>query len=237
MFKWFSSRLGANLLFLLFPPLGVIVLWKSSSIAKWWKIIASIITILLVIFIAGPYDEAGYKEPTCDLSIYDKLNLNKKVLLHNNCSLHYWVKQNGNKEWIIFLHGAGADHRMFLEQAKALGKHYNLILVDGRGQGKSKMNYLENEVVFKDMIRDFIAVLNTEAIDSGHIVAQSLGASLAQEIAFYYPKRVKKMALIGCYNQHGKTNLLWQVRNVFTAAALNVVSWKKDKPKVRPNDK
>lgn len=169
---------------------------------------------------------AEYREPTYNPAIQSNLGLKQHQLVIKNCQVNYWIKNSNKEKWIIFLHGAGADHRMFLEQVKVLENSYNILLIDGRGQGKSKMIDKNQSVVFSDMIDDVIQIMDITHINQTTIIAQSLGASLAQEVAFNYPDRVRKMVLIGCYNHHDKTNLLWRFRNFLMTTTFQIIPWK-----------
>lgn len=226
MTKWYNNKLLANLLLILIFPIGLYALWKSDNMAKWWKVTATLILSIILVIYLGPYDDAPYQAPTYDIHIHEKIGLAQHQIEVNNCQINYWIKDNDNENWVVFLHGAGQDHRMFLEQANALANTYNLLLIDGRGQGKSKLIDPNKKVVFSDMITDVIQVLNTLKIEEAIIIAQSLGASLAQEIAFRHPTRVGKMVLIGCYNHHEKTGSAWKFKNLVTTTALRVVPWK-----------
>lgn len=64
-----------------------------------------------------------------------------KTLEYMGCSIFYCIeiKEKANN-WVIFLHGAGVDHRMFDDQIKAVPKEYNLLMWDARSHGKSIPN-------------------------------------------------------------------------------------------------
>ena len=171
--KWYNNKLLSNLLLIVFFPVGIYAIWKSSAIAKWWKITATGIVVLVVGISFGPYDSAEYREPTYNPAIQSNLGLKQHQLVIKNCQVNYWIKNSNKEKWIIFLHGAGADHRMFLEQVKVLENSYNILLIDGRGQGKSKMIDKNQSVVFSDMIDDVIQIMNITHINQTTIIAHS----------------------------------------------------------------
>ncbi len=224
---WYNDRLFTHVLLVVFFPVGLYALWKSSVLTKWWKITATALVALVVGIAMGPYDSADYVAPTYDPALDEGLGLVRHQLVHNQCELNYWTKDNQAEKWIVFLHGAGGDHRTFYDQVAAVASSYNLLLIDGRGQGKSRMTNVDYPLQFSDMIGDVIQILDSEHIGKTTIIAQSLGASLAQEVAYYHPERVDKMILIGCYNQHEETGSLWKVRNYLMTTMLRVVPWKK----------
>ncbi len=47
--KWYDNQILTNVLLLIFFPIGLYALWKSNTIAKWWKITASILIGIIVI--------------------------------------------------------------------------------------------------------------------------------------------------------------------------------------------
>ncbi len=44
--KWLENKIVVHLLLIVFFPIGLYALWKNSTIAKWWKITATIIVAL-----------------------------------------------------------------------------------------------------------------------------------------------------------------------------------------------
>ena len=42
-----------------------------------------------------------------------------------------------SKEWVVFIHGAGGSSAVWYKQLKDFKVHYNLLLIDLRGHGKS----------------------------------------------------------------------------------------------------
>ena len=46
---------------------------------------------------------------------------------------------NKNNEWITFIHGFGGSSNIWHKQVRDLCRHYNLLFVDLRGHGKSKL--------------------------------------------------------------------------------------------------
>ena len=41
-------------------------------------------------------------------------------------------------EWVTFIHGAGGSSGIWFKQIRAFQKHFNVLLIDLRGHGKSK---------------------------------------------------------------------------------------------------
>ncbi len=55
-------------------------------------------------------------------------SFNEKIYTKLGCPIHYWISNNHSKDWLVFLHGVGCDHRMFKEQIKDVFKNYNILL-------------------------------------------------------------------------------------------------------------
>ena len=47
--KWYDNKFITHLLLVIFFPVGLYALWKSRTIAKWWKITATVLISLIVI--------------------------------------------------------------------------------------------------------------------------------------------------------------------------------------------
>ncbi len=47
--KWYDNRLVVHLVLFFCYPAGLYLLWKSTTIAQWWKITASVLIGLMVI--------------------------------------------------------------------------------------------------------------------------------------------------------------------------------------------
>jgi len=126
------------------------------------------------------------------MSVY----LSEKTMSKDECNIHYWVSNKGIGSWLIFLHGAGADHEMFKEQIKIVGENFKVLVWDARGHGKSRP--MGNKFSIKLLVEDLIEIMNSEDIDKATFIGQSMGGNITQEMAFYYPDRVENLVLIDC---------------------------------------
>ncbi|MFD0869297.1 alpha/beta fold hydrolase [Paenibacillus residui] len=121
---------------------------------------------------------------------------NNKVLNKDGCDIHYWISKRGNCPWLIFLHGAGADHEMFSEQIAAVSHNFNILLWDARGHGLSRP--MGEHFSMTLVVDDLATIMNKEGIEKATFIGQSMGGNAAQEFAFYFPDRVEKLVLIDC---------------------------------------
>lgn len=110
----------------------------------------------------------------------------------------YYTSENKCGEWIVFLHAAFVDHKMFQSQIEYFQGKYNILAVDIIGHGKStdteRGDSLANMAVW---IYD---IMKAEKIDKIHIAGVSLGAVLAQDFANRYPESVNSLACFGGYD-------------------------------------
>lgn len=113
--------------------------------------------------------------------------------------LHYTTYNHPTSEkWVTFVHGAGGSSSVWFRQIKAFKEKYNVLLVDLRGHGKSKLSFKSvSKYSFEFVAQDVVEVLNHLKIKSSHFVGISLGTILIREIAERHPDRVDSMLLAG----------------------------------------
>jgi len=117
-----------------------------------------------------------------------------KTLVREGCEIHYWVSNQSDGAWLIFLHGACADHRMFFEQLPAVTGMYNVLLWDARGQGQSRPAAAYSANLLVD---DLLAILEREQCTGVTLIGQSAGGNLAQGFVRAHPYLVERLVIIG----------------------------------------
>ncbi|MDN3609590.1 alpha/beta fold hydrolase [Vibrio ostreicida] len=118
-----------------------------------------------------------------------------KSLLFHKTYLH-----PTSKEWVVFVHGAGGSSSIWFKQVKAYREHFNLLLVDLRGHGKSSpllKELIAKRYTFKAVTADILKVLDHLKISSAHFVGMSLGTIIVRNLAEMSSGRVKSMVLGG----------------------------------------
>lgn len=105
-----------------------------------------------------------------------------------------------SNEWVVFVHGAGGSSSIWFKQIKAYKQHFNLLLIDLRGHGKS--NQLLKELItsrytFTAVTQDILKVLDHLKIQSAHFVGMSLGTIIVRNLAELASERVRSMVLGG----------------------------------------
>ncbi|WP_333014523.1 alpha/beta hydrolase [Vibrio vulnificus] len=105
-----------------------------------------------------------------------------------------------SQEWVVFVHGAGGSSSIWFKQIKAYKQHFNLLLVDLRGHGKSNQllkELISNRYTFGAVTQDILKVLDHLKIHSAHFVGMSLGTIIVRNLAELAGERVKSMVLGG----------------------------------------
>lgn len=105
-----------------------------------------------------------------------------------------------SQEWVTFVHGAGGSSSIWYKQVKEFKAHFNVLLIDLRGHGRSQEmfeRYFFNEYNFENISRDVVDVLDHLKIKSTHFVGISLGTILMRNICEFAPERVKSLIMGG----------------------------------------
>ena len=134
--------------------------------------------------------------------------------------LHYSTYTNSkSKLWVTFVHGAGGSSSIWFKQIREFSKHFNVIMIDLRGHGKSKRSFLnafKKKYTFTSLAQDIVDVLDKEKIKSSHFVGISLGTILIRQIAETYPKRIKSMVMAGAIMKlNVRSQILMRFGNLF----------------------
>ena len=115
--------------------------------------------------------------------------------------LHYRTYELGSQdEWVVFVHGAGGSSSIWFKQAREFRKHFNVLMVDLRGHGKSASpsdNRSRLKYTFQDISREILEVLDHLRIQAAHFVGISLGTIIIRTIGEIAPARMRSMILGG----------------------------------------
>ena len=95
---------------------------------------------------------------------------------------------------IVFIHGAGGSHQMWLQQLGVLGRRRRAIAVDLPGHGDSNGSGADRIEAYCDVVRGFITALGLDRIV---MVGHSMGGAITQSIALDYPEMLTAIVLAG----------------------------------------
>ena len=110
----------------------------------------------------------------------------------NGINLYYRVFGQG--EPLVLIMGFGGAHEGWFFQTRAFKRHYQVVVFDNRGLGRSDKS--PQPYTISTMADDTAGLMDHLGIDSAHILGQSLGGIVAQELAIRYPERVRKLILV-----------------------------------------
>jgi 3-oxoadipate enol-lactonase len=110
----------------------------------------------------------------------------------NGVRLYY--KAHGEGEALVMIPGMGAGHTSWFRQLPAFKKHFKVVTFDPRSIGGSERP--EQPYDFRSLADDVVGLMDHLAVQRAHILGQSLGGLVAQEVAMDYPDRVLKLILV-----------------------------------------
>ncbi|MEM7161648.1 MAG: alpha/beta hydrolase [Bacteroidota bacterium] len=115
-------------------------------------------------------------------------------MLHYNTYLN-----NESDEWVTFIHGAGGSSSIWFKQIRDFQKHFNVLLIDLRGHGKSKNPIYEKfkKYTFQAIGNEIIEVIDHLNIEKTHFVGISLGTIIARELSERFPEKTASLILGG----------------------------------------
>ena len=95
---------------------------------------------------------------------------------------------------IVFIHGAGGSHQVWLQQLRALGRRRKAIALDLPGHGDSNGGGADQIEVYRDVLKECITALGLDRIVmAGH----SMGGAITQSMALAYPGLLAAIVLVG----------------------------------------
>ena len=120
----------------------------------------------------------------------------------NGVRLYY--KAQGQGEALVMIPGMGAGHTSWFRQLPAFKKHFKVVTFDPRSIGRSERP--EQPYSFKVLADDVVGFMDHLGISKAHVLGQSLGGAVAQEVAMDYPDRVLKLILASSAIVGGDSN-------------------------------
>ena len=116
----------------------------------------------------------------------------------DNSPIAYYIDDTANNEWLVFIHAAFIDYRMFEKQFDYFSSKYNLLAVDILGHGNS-IHARKGDNIEK-MSNWIVEIFQKHNISAAHFVGISLGSVLIQDFANKYEDKVLSLACFGGYD-------------------------------------
>lgn len=113
---------------------------------------------------------------------------------------HKIYRNSQSDQWVVLIHGAGGSSSIWFKQIRDFKQHFNILLVDLRGHGKSETAFRDHTSLnysFDDVSRDVIDVLDHLNIQSAHFMGISLGTIIIRTIAELELSKIRSMVLCG----------------------------------------
>lgn len=132
-----------------------------------------------------------------------------------------YYEQQGNREGpaLVLLHGGFGDMETFNAITPLLGRHYRLIGVDSRGQGKSTLG--SGQLTYKRIQQDVQVLAKHLKLERLSIIGHSDGGIAALRIAAANTVRIDKLVTIGAHWALGADD---PVREMY--AQVTAQSWR-----------
>ncbi|CAM2885424.1 alpha/beta fold hydrolase [Vibrio rarus] len=136
----------------------------------------------------------------------------------NPILFHKTYRHSDSKQWVVFVHGAGGSSSIWFKQIKAYKEHFNILLIDLRGHGKSNTLFkdiISKRYTFESVTNDILHVLDHLSIKSAHFVGMSLGTIIVRTLAEMASDRVDSMVLGGAVTRFNtRSQILMKLGNL-----------------------
>lgn len=109
--------------------------------------------------------------------------------------INCYYEETGCGEAVILIAGVGADHAAWVPQVAEYSKLCRVVTIDNRGIGRSDAPEGVEAYTASEMAEDTASLMDAIGIGSAHVIGQSLGSAIAQELALKYPHRIRTLQL------------------------------------------
>ncbi len=109
----------------------------------------------------------------------------------NGLNLYY--EEHGAGEPLILIAGFSVDHRAWQPVIEPLSRHYRVIVFDNRGSGQSDCP--PGPYSIDMMAQDAVSLLDELSISQAHIIGNSMGGLIVQQLIGHYSHRVKSAVI------------------------------------------
>jgi pimeloyl-ACP methyl ester carboxylesterase len=115
--------------------------------------------------------------------------------------LAYYVDDNtdpwADAPTLLMLHAAMGSAERFYAWVPALSRDYRVVRLDLRGHGNSRTPAPESTLDMERLVKDTLELMDLLGCRSAHVVGNSAGGYIAQNLAMAHPERVKSLMLFG----------------------------------------
>jgi len=116
----------------------------------------------------------------------------------NDIKVYYEIYGEG--EPLLLLHGNSGSIENFVYQIPELSKHFEVIAVDSRGQGRTTDSDLE--ITYALMASDMSELIDKLNLGKVNVLGWSDGGNIGLELAYAHPEKVLKVVTLGANYTH-----------------------------------
>ena len=98
---------------------------------------------------------------------------------------------------LLLLHAAMGSARRYYAWVPPLSRHYRVVRMDLRGHGSSEIPPADRELTLDRLVRDVAELMDHLDCPSAHIVGNSAGGYLGQQLAMNQGERMRSLLLFG----------------------------------------
>jgi 3-oxoadipate enol-lactonase len=98
---------------------------------------------------------------------------------------------------LLLLHAAMGSARRYFAWVPHLCRHYRVVRLDLRGHGFSQVPPPEEPLLLGRLVGDVVELLDHLGVASAHVVGNSAGGYLGQQLAMNHSARVRSLSLFG----------------------------------------
>ena len=131
--------------------------------------------------------------PTKDPIEYGSNPLAGKYVDVNDIKVYYEIYGEG--EPVLLLHGNGSSIESFIYQIPELSKHFKVIAIDSRAQGRSTDS--DKDITYALMASDMSELIDKLNLVKVNVVGWSDGGIIGLELAYAHPEKVLKVITFG----------------------------------------
>jgi 3-oxoadipate enol-lactonase len=98
---------------------------------------------------------------------------------------------------LLLLHAAMGSARRYYAWVPPLSRHYRVVRMDLRGHGSSQVPPADRALALDRLVRDVVELMDHLGCARAHIVGNSAGGYLGQQLAMNHGERVRSLMLFG----------------------------------------
>jgi pimeloyl-ACP methyl ester carboxylesterase len=122
-------------------------------------------------------------------------------------------------ETVILHHGNMKNHRLWYAWVPVIAREFCVITLDARGFGQSTVPEAPYPWSLSNFAKDTVGLMDQLGVSSAHVIGESIGGSIALQLAYEYPERLKTVtACASPYRLDGTQATADSIENIGLAA-------------------